>query len=269
MKKLLPFFGALALLLTSCSSDDNNDDANDATSSIKPSKIAYSYANSDSDYSLDIKYDGNKLISQTTDDGEVYKFTYTGDVITKVEYFNADKQLEYTTEYVYTGGKLTSTTEKANNEVLKKAASTYGKTKYTYNADGTITAKRFYEYQDGTEEEQGSVIKITIKDSNYSKAETNFSGNLQYTTTYEYDSKNNPFKNITGFNLLIDWQTDASRNNVTKQTRVTAQVLGKTSVSDNTQVSTYSYTYDSNNFPTESKFTDNKGTQTQSVKYTY
>ncbi|MBF4519190.1 hypothetical protein IRZ71_22795 [Flavobacterium sp. ANB] len=264
MKKFLPFFGALALLLTSCSSDDNNDDA---TASIKPSKIAYSYASSDSDYSLDIKYDGNKLISQTTDDGEVYKFTYTGDVITKVEFFNTNKQLQYTTEYVYTGGKLTSLTEKSNNEVLKKAVSTYSKTKYTYNADGTITAQRFYVYQDGTEQEQGSVIKITIKDSNYSKAETSYNSNLQYTTTYEYDSKNNPFKNITGFNLLIDWQTDASRNNVTKQTKVRPESQGKTSA--DTQVSTYSYIYDSNNFPTEQKSFNGEGTLTQTAKYTY
>jgi hypothetical protein len=265
MKKILSFFGIFALFLTSCSSDDNNDDA---SVSIKPSKITNSYQNSDYDFSTDIKYDGNKILSQTDDDGEVIKYTYTGDVITKVEYFDVDQQLRYATEYIYTNGKVTSKLDKNYILETKKASSTYYKTKYTYNVDSTISTERFYvNSESGTEEQTGLTEKITIKDRNYIKSENSYFDSEQDINIYEYDSKNNPFRNVTGLYLLIDWETEGSRNNVTKETILIPESVEKNTV--NTQISIYSYTYDSNDFPTERNYTDNNGIQSETRKYTY
>ena len=84
---------------------------------------------------------------------------------------------------------------------------------------------------------------------------------VRYKYQYEYDSKSNPLTNVTSKNniemnmnmygneSLAKW---ISKNNVTKQTFT----FGSGSV-----VTTYTYVYDSNGYPT--KQTDNKGKVTE------
>ncbi|KUJ62210.1 hypothetical protein AR687_09320 [Flavobacteriaceae bacterium CRH] len=263
MKKLLPFFGALALMFTSCSSDDN-----DASASIKPSKINHIYPDASDNYLTDVKYDGNKLVSETDSDGYNIKYTYTGDVITKKEEFNSSNQLQTTTEYTYANGKLSASLLKQSNREFKSTvAYTYYKIKYTYNADGTVSWADFYVNISTGEEEAGNQTgKYTYKDGNLITSESSFySQNSTY--TYEYDAKNNPSKNITGASLLLDWEETAAANNVVKITLTSSGIVTKSS--DASIFSTHTYTYNSDNFPTEDKSYNSEGQLGEVTQFTY
>lgn len=115
MKKLLYLFTASLLVFTSCSNDDN--DSSDPASSIlvkKITKIA-----SDGDFSTEnYLYNGNKVVSMTEADGSVTKYTYTGDLIAKIEDFDETGTLNLTTNYNYVNGRL-------DNSVGKHTAESY------------------------------------------------------------------------------------------------------------------------------------------------
>jgi len=276
MKKILPFFGALALVLTACSSDDSND----ASASIKPSRITYLDGDSQTNYFVDYKYDGNKILSETEDDGYTTKYTYTGDLITKKEEFGADKQLAYTTEYTYTNGKVSSQTMKNNVATTKNSITPdyYDKVKYTYNTDSTVSYEGFYvNASAGTEEKNGSSGVLTFQDGNLIKSVTTVSyGTTTY--SYEYDAKNSPFKNVTGGSLLIDKGFEVSAHNITKYSGssvsvdkhiISSHFSKRAGSADNKYINTFTYTYDASNFPIEQKSFDSEGALRETVKYTY
>ncbi|WP_291285377.1 hypothetical protein [Flavobacterium sp.] len=251
MKKILCLFSALALVLTSCSSDD----AADASASLKPSKVAYSYSDAKDNYFSEMKYEGNKLVTETDDDGYTIKYHYIDDLISKTEEFGTDKALQSTTEYSYSAGKLASETVKNTGETR------YYKTKYTHNGDGSVSFAEFYiNAKTGAEEEGGKIGKYTYKDGNLVKYESSFYGKPNSTYTYEYDSKKNPTANVAGIKLLLGMEESASANNVVK-------ITGTSSTS--TFVSTFSYLYNDSNFPSEKKQFGNGGALNETAQYTY
>jgi hypothetical protein len=251
MKKILCLFSALALVVSSCSSDD----AADASASVKPSKIAYSYSDPTENYYTDIKYEGSKLVSEIDNDGYTLKHFYVGDLISKTEQYGIDKTLKSTTEYSYSAGKLASETVKNVGETK------FYKTKYTQNGDGTISFAEFYiNAATGVEEEGGKIGKYTYKDGNLVKYESSYYGKPNTTYTYEYDSKKNPNTNIDGVKLLTGTEESASVNNVVKITGTSAT---------SSYVSTFTYVYNNNNFPTEKKQFNDKGPLTETAQITY
>lgn len=85
MKKILYFLSALAVVLTSCSSDDNSSSQDD---SILPKTISYTYPDFPQDNSTStITYDGNKIIG-IVELGSKTVFTYDGNRIIKQEVFD-------------------------------------------------------------------------------------------------------------------------------------------------------------------------------------
>lgn len=234
MKKLLCLLSVILVTFTSCSKDDN--ESADAASSV----LLKTRIDIDEDgalYPAKYIYDGNKVSSITEADGSVMKYTYTGNVITKIEEFDTKGQLDFTTDYIYENGKMTVSIERnVGNDY-------YYKTEYTHNADGTVSYEGFKGIDStGIEQEYGATGKYTFKDGNVLKLEVSYYG-AESTHIYEYDTKNNPFKNVVGFNLLLD---DAAVNNVIKETSTSGS--GSTL---KTNTITYSYTYDANNYPTE------------------
>lgn len=253
MKKLLCLFGALALILTSCSSDEN------ATDAVLPKTVSYKYSDSpgDNDFST-ITYDGNKILtaSYTASDKEVY--TYTGDVITKIEDFAQEGNISSKNEITYEGGKV-------KIDVLTEIAPnvTYiSKRVYTYNTNGTISFVNYSVNPITKEETKKSDGVLIYQNGNLiNKIETYDS--YSYTKTYEYDTKNNPFKNILGFNLLIDHETSASLNNVTKLT--TVYKYGEDST---TNIFNSVYEYNEKGYPTKQTQTDSSQDD-EITEYTY
>lgn len=237
-------------MLTSCSSDDSSSDSNTETV-LKPTKIVYMRPDNSVIYVSDFKYDGNKIVSTTDDDGYVMKYTYTGDVITKVEEFELITILKTTREFTYLNGKMVTETQKEPND------NRYFEIKYTYNPDGTIS-------YNGKQinSAPGSIVtssgKYTYKNGNLIKDEFIFNGQVTDEVLTEYDVKKNPMSNVLGMNLLLSWSVTASSNNVVKSTQYSTGYE-----------TTFSYLYNNNDFPIERKQFGRNGKLDIIMKYTY
>ena len=258
MKKLLYLFTASLLVFTSCSKDDN--DSSDPASSILVKKITTVYNDGYSDIA-NIEYNGNKIVSRIEKDGSSMKYTYTGDLIARIDELDEDGKLNQTTDYNYVNGKLSTSVEKSADA----NAVYYYKTKYTQNTDGTISYDNYRgKILTGIEEEYGTTGKYTYSGGNLVKLEVDYYGS-DYSYVYEYDSKNNPAKNILGLSLLLDEQ-DSSGNNVIKETYTSGS-----GANVRTNIKTYSYKYDANNYPTErlKTFQSGNSTSTETTLYGY
>ena len=83
MKKLLYFFTFLMVLLSSCTSD------NDDSSSLVLLTRYVETLEDGSTFTMNFNYNGNKLLGSTGDFNSSTTVTYTGNLITKIEYFRA------------------------------------------------------------------------------------------------------------------------------------------------------------------------------------
>ena len=245
MKKLLYLFTAILLVFTSCSKDDN--DSSDSTLSILPKKIITINSNGDSS-TENIIYNGNKIVS-ITGENYIIKYSYIGDFITKIEKFDKNGALDFTTQYSYTNGKLTGSTAK------ETGAASYSKVKFVHNEDGTVSYEDFRINSTTNAEDDGGYIgKFTFKDGNLIKNDYSYYG-AEKLITYEYDTKNNPLKNIKGFNLLLNIESPKSYVN---------NMIGILDLSGSVTAA-YTYKYDANNYPTETNSTNS----TRTTQFSY
>ena len=215
----------LALLfiatLISCSSDNGSDTNINPSNTILVKKIIKTYGPNAVDI-LTYKYDGNKIVSKTWDGGAITYYTYTGDLITKIETKVANNMLGSSYEYTYLNGKVAKVVEKENGETDSRT--------YTYNANGTVS---YIRTRTGSQNTTGL---LTFENGNLVKNEEGTSIYI-----FGYDTKNNPFKNVLGFNLLFDTNEDTySQNNMTQDGR------GGDGSTDH-----YTFKYDANGYPTE------------------
>lgn len=254
MKKILCLFSALSLvLISSCSSDDSSSNE----SSILIKKIV-EIDNDNTTFTVEYTYDGKKLIKEVGKEegySNVINYTYNGDLITKMSETDDDGLIS-TTELTYDGNKLKTmlVTEKNSN-------GTYiNKTTYTHNSDGSVSYSRV-SVDPVTKEESNTVLgKLTYTSGNLVKEESGTGLSLM-TIVYEYDTKNNPYKNVTGAELLLDnSEIGYSKHNKIKETTASAY-------SD--RVSSSTFIYDGNDFPTESKSFDKTGKLEGTTQFFY
>ncbi|KUJ62209.1 hypothetical protein AR687_09315 [Flavobacteriaceae bacterium CRH] len=234
MKKFLLLFCATALVLTSCSSDDSSDsETPDAGASDGVFLKKTITTNSEGGkYTTNYTYDGNKLVSVIDNSGDSNEYyTYTGDLITKLEYKLSDGTVEQLNTYAYTDGKLTTFVridpdmDWGNKEV------------YTHNADGTITVKTYI----GDSKTQTQLNSTgTVKFSNGEVIE--ITSDVQDDHSYTYDTKNNPLRNVLGWNKInfIDGEANDVLHNM-----LTDKVGSEVWYS-------YTYTYNADGYPTKS-----------------
>lgn len=235
---------ALGLALVSCNRD--NDNKAEETP-ILPVKVVET--REDGDLEMEFKYNGNKLteiIHKDTQSSRKSVVEYTGDFITSVINYDNNKKVGETI-YKYEYGKLVEEVAKGITSNGKEYSSI---TTHIYNKDGTITKK----YEDD--------------DSQYTDTITMANGNIEkrerynwYTTTYTYDTKNNPFKNVKGMSALVLSQGDTGAlNNILERVE---------KFDDNyTYKTTYTYQY-KNDFPTERVYKHNDGDKTYKTTFTY
>ena len=225
MKKLLYLFSAIALTLASCSSEDDSNNISD----VLVTKIIETYEDN-STYTTEYVYSGTKLVSSTDSDGEYQLFTYTGNLITKIEYFLSDDTLDQVETYTYdSSDRLISFVR-----VFPTDTDWGNKETYTYNTNGTISVNYYSgDYNSQTNLDQTGVI--TFLNGEISQIATS-DGN---TDDYTYDNKNNPFKNVLGYNKIFftDALTDGVVNNIVT---MTSSTTGGSYVNTNT--------YNSNDF---------------------
>ena len=70
--------------LVSCNSDNESGIEPQPVTTVLVKNIKHTYTPNDIEIST-LKYDGNKIISRSTDGGFIATYTYTGNVITKIE----------------------------------------------------------------------------------------------------------------------------------------------------------------------------------------
>jgi hypothetical protein len=234
MKKLLYLLCVPLLILASCSSDDSTTPAQP----VLVKKIIET--RSTGSITSVITYNGSKIVNITVSGINAGKtiFTYTGDLITKTEEFDDKDVLNYTIDYTYSNNKLANFIEQGTGDAIKY------KTVYIHNSDGTVSYQASNINTTTNVETLGTTGKLTYVNGNLTKKEDFSSSGSTSTTTFEYDSKNSPTKNITGLSLLLDRDETLSVNNIIKTTETS-------SYSSNTYTSIL--TYNSANYVTEEK----------------
>jgi len=235
MKKLALACSAFLLMLSSCSSSsDSNSSSSD---DVLVSKTIETYALDGSVVTSDYTYSGKKLVQETDDDGVITKFTYTGDLITKVEYFDDLGVLVEKETFSYdSSSKLISYVrlELFNNDGIKDT--------FVYNSNGTVTGSRFSGDLSIQDDFYGTSI-IYFTNNEVSKIEEYSDvGDLYATRLYTYDTKVNPFKNIIGFDKIqfVDNEALGINHNI---------VTDDYTDSGLPTPYTTTYTYNANNFP--------------------
>ena len=224
MKKFLCLFGALSLLLTSCSSNDDYNPEEDEQQQEQPGNgngtdtvLLKKTITTDSDghkTTAIYTYNGNKIVSIVDDSGDVNQYyTYTGDLITKLEYKYPDGTIDQVNTYKYNAeGKLVIFVR-----VEPETDGDWGhKEVYTYNADGTVTAQS---YSGDGESQTMPGTANTIKFVNGEVSEI-ISESSWEEHKYTYDNKNNPEKNIVGMDKIafIDGEGNGVKFNILTDT---------------------------------------------------
>lgn len=230
MKNFALTFSALFMILMSCSSDSSS-----SSSEILLKNEIVTDPSDGSSYTMTYTYNGTNLTKISyDDDGSYDKFYYTGDLITKIEFFDDTDFLEGKTTYTYNSdNKLTSYVS------LDYLSDDGEREVYTYNTNGTVSGVSYY----GdlvTQTTPSSTRTITLSNGEVI-SEVSTSGSNSF--TYTYDTKNHPYKNIKGFDKIGAY-SDSDNLGVNHNLLTRVQTSGTFTNTQN-----YSYTYNSDNYP--------------------
>ncbi|WP_289665362.1 hypothetical protein [Flavobacterium panacagri] len=264
MKKLVILFTALFFGMSSCSSEDG---ASSGDTSILPKTISYVYPNIylGTNTTSTLTYSGNKIISSIDEDSKTL-FTYTGDLITKQEVFDIDEKGKETKTaeavYTYENGKLKTRVFKEDITAQYPDGEYIIKTVYNHISNESISFINYLVDKNTKAEIKDSEGSLTYKNGNLIKEQIT-SSTSTVSRDYEYDVKNNPLRNVTGFNLLLNEISEIGRNNSVKTTF-------KTSENSNTGVYLTSYIYNDKDYPTKQTSYDGSGVSIEyEIEYTY
>ncbi len=186
-----------------------------ADGTLKQAEVKEDAASGGATITYQVAYDAQKRMTLvTSSDGEKMTPVYTGDKITSVEVKDLANQVTGSAHYTYEGTLLKSALVKAK---FGPAMVDLMKFDFTYNAAGnnTRTTVSFPDLVNG-----GMVENSHVE--------------------YEYDTKQNPLKDVSEFLKLL-WQVP-SNNNITKEVHVDEN-------DDVEETVEYTYTYNSLNFP--------------------
>lgn len=268
MKKPLLFFSALILLLSSCSNDDSPSNPSNPSTPSTPSnslnvliKKMIIINTQEGTSEINFTYEGKKLVEQKSTGYLNYtkRFYYTGDLITKYEVMSGANNT-IVTDLTYEKGKLKTLSE--NRRYLYTGAAYVKKTTYTYNADDSVSFVTNDIDKETNKITSTRTGKLTYVNGNLVKDERFDDPTGFISTVLEYDTKNNPSKNVIGFNLLLGYSDfNYSANNKSK--------LTTNGVYSSPWTVYTTYEYDENNFPTVAKHSDETGDVYATTKYFY
>ncbi len=207
MKKLLCLFSVVALFLTSCSGEDSPAPVVVPTL-LKKMILTY---DDNSVKEFDYFYTDTKLDRIVKSSGEFELFTYTGDLISRIEYTQngTTNYSEYIIEYNGSEEVLSTT------DLFHTSSPSGLKTIYTYNNDGTIS----FDMYTGDLLIQNVFLKsgkyfFGVNDEIVKVEEYNDNGDLLSQINLTHDIHNSPYKNILGYNKLFNRYTQAKFSNV-------------------------------------------------------
>lgn len=227
MKKLIAMAAvAMTMMMASCSGDDSESTNNPSGDGPLVTKIVVS--DSDGTYTTNLTYNGNKVVKSEDSDGSIIEYSYTGNKLTKIEYFWDGETISQKDTFAYNNdGALASYTEILYDEEWGN----YGeRTEYTYVNSNTITTK-VYLGDDLTQTELDDEGIIIMQNGNVMSYHTDW-----YNYDYTFDNKNSIDKNVFAADILRIAYADSGVNNVLTEIA-------------NEYESTHEYTYNSQNYP--------------------
>lgn len=170
-------------------------------------------------------------------------YTYTGNLITKVETVDKAGAVQNTTVYMYNDkNKMISLTSTDKNGYIYKVV-------YDYNIDGTVSGTN---YGNGLLKQSNL---FSYLNGNLIKHVSTIN-NQMITVEFNYDSKNNPFINVLGFSNLDLWS--ANQNNEISSVSSSSSIILATT--------RHEYTYNVNNIVLSSKYFEKTGTKPEQLK---
>ena len=244
MKKLFYFLSFSAFLAVSCSSDGDSDSDNPSTGNRLSKEIEHFDDGTSITYNYN--YNGNKLASITDTEGETANFTYTGDLITNIKYYDQDGIYQ---EDFYSYN--------ASGQLIEFVMLSYGvdwghRETFVYNTDGSITTTHYQGDLELQIDQNNSGVLTFL--SNGEIGAMTFTDDIS--STYTYDTMNNETKNVLGYGKISFANSEASGINH----NITSQVLGSST-------STTTYTYNEAGYPVTS--TEIYMGETTTIEYFY
>lgn len=189
MKKLLYYCTVLVLVFSSCSSN-SEEEQNVPAGFLKRVDVSGLIGTVDYNYF----YDGNKISKVLSKHG-TKRYIYTGNLITEIRVFNSNSNLLSKKIFQYN----------ANDELISSVSlyydNNYGyRQELVYNTDGTVLVKYYTGNLISQNNFDYSVLNY-FEDNEIIKTEVSYSLGLS-TVIYEYDSGNNPMRQVIGYNKL-------------------------------------------------------------------
>ena len=187
-------------------------------------------------------------------------FIYTNGLITKTVILNKKNQLLETIEYSYLKGKLVEVESLGNYRI-----------NYIHNSDKTVSYKRLTivsENQQAIEfhgilyfENENFINEVRLLDNTAAGVLS------KYSSSFDYDSKNNSLYTILGYKKLLNRMEAISSNNSLINIVITTTTNGD-QVLSSANFYKSSFKYDSDNYPTE-QVSENENTGYLKTEYFY
>ncbi|NJM80734.1 MAG: hypothetical protein HC854_16010 [Flavobacterium sp.] len=240
MKNLNQIFLFLTVVFSviSCNNDDTTIEEQIVSSNKTIKKYSEKiYYNNQIDYqfSADFNYSQGKLIS-ISDSQNVLEFNYNSNKITQIKKYT-NNQLVDTNNLSYDGDLLRSITNESNDE------------KTTFSYVNGVLSSQINQYLDNQTWITHLESKYTFQMNNIQQLITkNFSFSSSNKSTFEYDEKNNPMRNMNIYlKYILQYETCdfISKGNLLKQ-----YSYSDIDSSDRILSHEYVITYDSDNYPT-------------------
>lgn len=237
MKKLIRIFffiSIVSLFFTSCANDKEDKGKNFI-------KMIESTENGVSENSV-FTYHENQIIS-ADNSKEKIDYTYDDGLITKIVKYNKQTQVSITLEYTYLKEKLVRVKSSQNYVIY-----------YTHNADATILYEK-HKINSQNQEQKVCHGTLFFKNRNLIKDERVYdnvseSVNSSSKTTFEYDTYNNPYFSILGYDKLLDHSVSVSKNNVVITIVETTVMDGEATITS-ANIYRTTFKYDADDYPTE------------------
>lgn len=234
LTKIFFFISIVVILLSSCANDKDDKGKNFI-------KMIETTENGVAENSI-FKYYENQILSAENSKQRI-DYTYDGGLITKIVIYNKDNESSIVLDYKYAKEKLVQVSSSEDYEIY-----------YTHNTDGTVSFEKYK----GTSEGEGERVYhgvLYFKNDNLIKKECVFDvvdedKVITSKITFDYDTFNNPYFSILGYDKLLDKGAAISKNNVVMTVAETTVIDGEQTISS-AKMYTTTYKYDADNYPVE------------------
>ncbi|MBL0014269.1 MAG: hypothetical protein IPP30_11390 [Flavobacterium sp.] len=190
MKKILILL-FFTIALASCSSGSDSDSS--SSTGVLLTKIVLE--SESGTRTTTYVYNGNKM-NTISNGSTVSYFYYSGNLVSNIEsFYNNQLMSVFTFDYNNAGKLVQSKLESFSNDLVIRDT-------FIYNDDNTISVNEYGTFEGGPEtlqtqkyflDSEGEIIRIEKND-----------GSGTAVSLYTYDTKNNPFKNVLGFDKLFN-----------------------------------------------------------------